>query len=234
MIAPRTSFNASSQIVSLRFWPYYLAVIVACSFAGKAAFLHWNLTPLIKIDGESVYKASHLGLLNYIVWPIVSLLFLDLFHYWKHRAQHRFFWKYHAVHHSIENLSAVNSYHHWTDPIFSVAMVAIPMALLIGMDTPAFFVVSTLISLQGPFIHSNTRFNLGIFNRVIADNRFHRIHHSVEGRHFHKNFGERSTIWDQIFGTAHFPGPLEWPGTGLVGLSEPKLTTDYLWRPFRK
>jgi sterol desaturase/sphingolipid hydroxylase (fatty acid hydroxylase superfamily) len=65
--------------------------------------------------------------------------------------------------------------------------------------------VSFLIILHGHFIHSNTRLHLGILRVFFADNRFHRIHHSVQPEHFDKNFGSATTVWDRLFGTAHFP-----------------------------
>ena len=232
MITPRTTFGATSQLRSLRFWPYYIAVSVLCAFAGKAIHAELDIVPYISIKGQTLYQASGLGFFNYIIWPVLSLIVLDFFHYWKHRIQHKFFWRFHAIHHSIEDLSAINSYHHWSDPVFSLILASIPMAFLIGFDTPTFAVFAFLIAAQGPFIHSNTKIHYGPLNRILVDNRFHRIHHSVEQRHFNKNFGERSTIWDQLFGTAHFPRPNEWPRTGIAEEPEPVRTKDYLWRPF--
>ncbi|WP_324808340.1 sterol desaturase family protein [Sphingomonas sp. LY29] len=231
MLAPRTAFSSRSQLTSIKFWPFYLASLALTALLLKLTFENSQLFPLIKIDGETLYAASGLGPFNYVLWPIVNLTILDFFHYWKHRAQHKFFWRFHAVHHSIEELSAINSYHHWTDPIFGTFLAAFPMAVLIGMDTPTFVVLAFLMWLQGAFIHSNTRIHLGIFNRIFVDNRLHRIHHSIEERHFDKNFGERSSIWDQLFGTAYFPERDEWPDTGVSGLPERRRLTDYIWCP---
>jgi sterol desaturase/sphingolipid hydroxylase (fatty acid hydroxylase superfamily) len=230
---PRTPFPGSSQLRSLRFWPYYIASSAFCAIVGSAIYTGFDLHPLITFGGETFYRATGLGVLNYIIWPVINLLIIDFFHYWKHRAQHRFFWKFHAVHHSIENLSAVNSYHHWSDPVFSLALATIPMAVIIGVDAPTFVVLTALIGAQGAFIHSNTKIHLGPAVRVLSDNRFHRIHHSVETRHFDRNFGERSTVWDQLFGTAYFPQKGEWPRTGIAEEPEPLSTDDYFWRPFR-
>ncbi len=232
MIAPRTNFSAASQFRSLRFWPFYIVSMAVLSILTTVSFKQFDIFPLVKFGGNSLYQATGLGMINYIIWPIVSLIVLDFFHYWKHRAQHRYFWRFHAIHHSIENLSAINSYHHWTDPIFGTLLAAIPMGVLIGMDTPTFAVLAFLISVQGAFIHSNTRIHLGVANRVLVDNRLHRIHHSVEDRHFDKNFGERSSLWDQLFGTAYFPRSDEWPQTGILGVPEARNVSEYLWRPF--
>jgi hypothetical protein len=45
---------------------------------------------------------------------------------------------------------------------------------------------------------------------------FHRIHHSMERRHFDKNFGGRLIVWDYLFGTmnANFN---EYPKIGVPG-----------------
>jgi sterol desaturase/sphingolipid hydroxylase (fatty acid hydroxylase superfamily) len=60
-----------------------------------------------------------------------------------------------------------------------------------------------------------------------VDNRFHRIHHSVEPKHFEKNFGIMFTVWDQLFRTAYFPRPDEWPKTGVAGIQPPRKLSDY-------
>lgn len=233
LLYPRSKFDPVSQMSSLSFWPYYIAASSAVAICSGSVITHFAMHPLLTIDGQSIFRATHLGYFNYIFWPIVSIIVCDFFQYWMHRVQHRFFWRYHAIHHSIEELSAVNSYHHWTDPLFRMAMVEIPLMVLIGANLPAAAIVAFLTPIQGAFIHSNTRFNLGFFNRIIADNRLHRIHHSIESRHFDVNFGERTSIWDQLFGTAYFPAHDEWPKTGLTEEPEPKKTGDYLWRPFR-
>jgi sterol desaturase/sphingolipid hydroxylase (fatty acid hydroxylase superfamily) len=234
MVAPRTTIAPASQLRSLRFWPYYLVVLSILGFTGGALSAFLPSEPLLLIGGERLYVATGLGPINYVVWPVISLIILDFFHYWKYRVQHQFFWRFHAIHHSIRDLSVVNSYHHWTDTVFSMILVSIPMAILIQFDAPTIFAIAALIGAQGAFIHSNTKIHLGLLNRLLVDNRFHRIHHSVEDHHFNKNFGERSTLWDQIFGTAYFPGKHEWPATGIIGEPEPVQTRDYFFRPFKR
>ena len=200
--------------------------------AGGAIIVHFARHPLLTINGESIFRSLHLGYFAYVFWPIVSITVMDFFQYWMHRIQHQFFWRYHAIHHSIEHLSVVNSYHHWTDPLFRLALAELPLMVLIGANLPAAAIVAFLTPLQGAFIHCNSRVNIGFLNRIIADNRLHRIHHSIEHRHFDTNFGERTSIWDQLFGTAYFPARDEWPATGLQNEAEPKSISDFLWRPF--
>ena len=66
---------------------------------------------------------------------------------------------------------------------------------------------------------------------MIVDNRFHRIHHSLEERHFDKNFGICFSIWDFLFGTAYEPGD-EWPHVGLADRMPPNSVREFLLHPF--
>jgi sterol desaturase/sphingolipid hydroxylase (fatty acid hydroxylase superfamily) len=76
--------------------------------------------------------------------------------------------------------------------------------------------------------------NVGRAWRVLADNRFHRIHHSLEREHWDKNFGVVMTIWDQLFGTSYFPAPEEWPAVGVHDRPEPANLIDYFLAPFKR
>jgi sterol desaturase/sphingolipid hydroxylase (fatty acid hydroxylase superfamily) len=132
-------------------------------------------------------------------------------------------------------MSAWNSVHHISEEILRVPFIVIPMSLLIHVD-PGFApaIVWILLGIHGQYVHSHARLHFGPLRYAIADNRFHRIHHSVEREHFNKNFGSFSSVWDSLFGTAHFPKKDEWPQTGIDEHDEAKTVSEYLFRPFRK
>lgn len=152
----------------------------------------------------------------------------DFFYYWMHRFQHNipFLWKYHSVHHSIERMGAGTGYQHVSQPFIEIALVTIPASLFV--ETWQVAELSTYIGFLGYYLHSTSRLNAGLFRIVLVDNKFHRIHHSLEPRHFNKNFGVVTTIWDSLFGTAHFPEKDEWPATGLRGRREPDTIREFL------
>lgn len=158
--------------------------------------------------------------------PLAALLY-DFFYYWLHRAQHAmpFLWRLHAVHHSVEELGALGGYHHVSEAPLKALLVAIPAALFLPLPSG---LVGFLIGFHGIYLHSATRLNFGRFAKVIADNRTHRIHHSLEARHFDKNFGALTMLWDRLFGTAYFPKANEWPDTGLADHPEPRSVREYL------
>jgi sterol desaturase/sphingolipid hydroxylase (fatty acid hydroxylase superfamily) len=93
--------------------------------------------------------------------------------------------------------------------------------------------VGVLFILQSGYIHTATRLHYGVLSGVICDNRFHRLHHSIDSRHFDRNFGVITPLWDVLFHTATFPAPGEWPATGIAEVPEVDGPLDYLTRPFR-
>ena len=135
----------------------------------------------------------------------------------------------------LREMNAWNNNHHFTEEIFRIPFIVLPTSLILHPDpgyVPA--IVYAVLRMQGQFEHSSTKFNLGGLRYIIADNRYHRIHHSFEQGHWHKNFGSFTPLWDVIFGTARFPQRNEWPSVGLLEIDEPKTLSDFLWRPFRK
>jgi sterol desaturase/sphingolipid hydroxylase (fatty acid hydroxylase superfamily) len=98
-----------------------------------------------------------------------------------------------------------------------------------GPGTP--FVVGFIVMLLSYYIHSPIDVHFGPFRKVLVDNRFHRIHHSIEPRHFDKNFGICFSIWDRWFGTAYDPAPDEWPSVGLSDVPAPRGVVEFLTLP---
>ena len=66
------------------------------------------------------------------------------------------------------------------------------------------------------FYHSGVKLRLSSLDCVIVTPQVHRIHHSVDPRHYNKNFADFLPIFDIVFGTFHKPGPDEYPRTGLA------------------
>ncbi len=169
------------------------------------------------------------------IWAIpVAILALDFLRYWEHRFEHRFMWAVHAVHHSPEELNAATGYGHPLHAIPMFLLVGVPLSLLNFSSAATPIAVGLLMSFMQHFIHSPVKFHLGKARLLIVDNRFHRIHHSVEQRHWDRNFGIAFTIWDRLFGTAHDPKPEEWPAVGVPGRPEPETLGQLLMAPFAR
>lgn len=216
---------------ALAFWLVYI-------LANAAIFaIYYSLARAYRI--EPLFDL--MGLISQWPWwvavvmgPLATLVIYDFFNYWMHRAQHRWFWRQHRIHHSIEHLSALNSYFHPTEPLFRVVAIFLPMSLIFGVVAAGTAIAgSIIITLHGYYVHAPTRLNVGRIGRMfLVDNAFHRIHHSAEAGHFDRNFGAFTTIWDRLFGTAHFPERDDWPDVGVLDFREPSTVGSYLAAPF--
>lgn len=233
---PKGPVTLESQLRSLKFWVFYAvagALIVTCFAYAKRALPG---QPLYVAPVKHWIEASPFAWAIYILGPLAGMAVYDFFNYWMHRAQHKWFWAQHSIHHSIENVSALNSYFHWSEDLFRTAFISAPMLLLFNINHGGgTLAVAMLSMMHGNYLHSATSLNFGRFGRMIlADNRWHRIHHSVEPQHFDRNFATALPIWDVLFGTARFPKPGEWPATGVHDTPEAKTVSEVLWRPFRR
>ncbi len=229
LLLARGEQSLVSRLPGLLFWLLWLPFsgLVAAGF--HALWSAIGIQPLIAIPLEFTW----LGAAAIIATPLAAAAVYDFFFYWCHRAEHRWLWRFHAVHHSIRDMNAVNSFHHVTEPLFQAAMILLP-ATLIASNTGAIApLMIVLLHFQASFIHSPTTIHLGPAGALIVDNRFHRIHHSLEERHFDRNFGAFTTIWDRLFGTAHFPARNEWPDVGLAEVDQPRSVGDWISLPWR-
>lgn len=176
---------------------------------------------------------SPLGLLGYGLQFLTLVMVADFLAYWRHRAEHKWFWPIHVVHHSPTELHAANDIGHPVQILFTLTFITLPMSLfqIDGPETPA--AVGFVVSLLSYYIHSPVDVHFGRLSKVLVDNRYHRIHHSLEERHFDKNFGICFSLWDRMFGTSYDPVPGEWPDVGVAGVAPPGTVTDYLLLPQR-
>jgi sterol desaturase/sphingolipid hydroxylase (fatty acid hydroxylase superfamily) len=208
----------------------FLLILTACSAVIarvlQTAYGALHLRPLFTVILPPMPPVA-----EFVVATLIGWLLLDFAFYLRHRLQHIVAWRFHAIHHSIERLSSASSYNHWTEAAFAFAFATLPLSLLVG--SPSTVLVAALFTIQTNYLHTATALHFGWFRRILADNRYHRIHHSREARHYGKNFAACFPFWDVIFGTAYFPADDEWPATGLDAQREPVTLGEYLTRPFR-
>ncbi|MCA1652912.1 MAG: sterol desaturase family protein [Sphingomicrobium sp.] len=176
---------------------------------------------------------------NIAAWPLLArfavlLLLFDFLRYWEHRFEHRFWWPVHSVHHSPHELHAANAYSHPLLAVPELAIVALPFSLIETGNPYAQVAVWTFVAFQDLVIHSPLRIHAGRWRTLYIDSRYHRIHHSVEPRHWHHNFGFVFPFWDLLFGTAYPVDGTEWPETGVPGMAPPIAPRDFLAHPFRE
>ena len=125
--------------------------------------------------------------------------------YWGHRLTHRvpFLWRFHAVHHSIEQMDWVASGRlHPVDQSFTQAFTILPLFLL-GYGGGVFAGVAVFVTLLALFQHANVRLRFPVVRWIINTPEWHHWHHAIDAKANDKNFG--LPIVDKIFGTAYLP-----------------------------
>lgn len=238
MLLPRSRNSLQSYARSACFMAASVAINTLVLEAAMAVVNTDKIAPLAILDLSplTTSEAWPLRIAGWMAAAFVLSMASNGFYYWLHRAQHRipWLWRFHRVHHSITEMSATSSYHHFTEDLFQFTAVTVPMSFLLGVESgPVPWIVLTVASTHAYFVHSSANINIGPLRYVIGDNRFHRIHHSLEERHFNRNFGTITPLWDVLFGTAWFPKADEWPKVGLADVPEPKTMRDYLLMPFQ-
>jgi sterol desaturase/sphingolipid hydroxylase (fatty acid hydroxylase superfamily) len=125
--------------------------------------------------------------------------------YWGHRLTHQvpFLWRFHSVHHSIEQMDWVASGRlHPLDQAFTQAFTIFPLFLL-GYGARVFGGVAVFITLLALFQHANVRLRFPGLRWVVNTPEWHHWHHAIDDDARDKNFG--LPVVDRIFGTAYLP-----------------------------
>jgi sterol desaturase/sphingolipid hydroxylase (fatty acid hydroxylase superfamily) len=144
------------------------------------------------------------------VWLQVAeiILITDIGVYWSHRAFHKIpaLWKFHAVHHGIEELDWLGAFHsHPMDTIVTKAISLTPIFLL-GFSEASIAVYSSVYFGHAMLIHSNVRIPFGPVKWLIASPQFHHWHHANQREAYDKNFAGQLPFLDMIFGTYNVTG----------------------------
>lgn len=161
--------------------------------------------------------------------------------YWGHRWSHQipFLWRFHAVHHSAEEIDwLVNSRAHPIDIAFTRLCDMVPMYLL-GLAQPMGNTVDlvpvwvTLAStVWGFFVHANVNWRFGWVEWVVSTPGFHHWHHTNDSPgHMNKNYAPLLPLVDKVFGTLYLPRK-EWPERYGIDTPTPPGFVGQLLGPF--
>ena len=163
----------------------------------------------------------------------VALLISDLGWYWAHRAAHHFpwLWRFHAVHHSIENMDWLAGYRvHPLDQVVTRSAALVPV-LLLGFSEAALIPIMTLFYWQGLLEHSNIRLRGGPLEHIFVFPQYHHWHHADHPDAWDRNFAGQLSLLDWVFGTRYSAdGPPEGYGSSTP---VPDGYVDQLLFPFK-
>ncbi len=154
------------------------------------------------------YENGHgpLAALPLLAQGVIFLIGEDIILYWTHRWFHGArMWKYHAVHHSSEELEWISAARFHPVNLFLGSVAADVIMLFAGISPNVFIVLGPLTTAHSAFVHANLDWTLGPFKYVIASPVFHRWHHTAPERGGEKNFAATFPVLDLMFGTFYMP-----------------------------
>jgi sterol desaturase/sphingolipid hydroxylase (fatty acid hydroxylase superfamily) len=164
------------------------------------------------------------GPVTIVIFTATMLLAYDISYYLYHYAQHRFpiLWELHKVHHSAQVLVGITKDRvHPLDDLMNriwdgvIPGICFGLWTLIALDPVEVtifglnvYVVRNILMMD--FVrHTHFKISFGPLNHIILCPHWHQLHHSVDPRHYDKNFGLMFPFWDRLFGTLVVPEPDE-------------------------
>ena len=221
LIFPRERYPLKARFPAAIWLLVQPALFMLAALPVLSLWRHLGLGPLIDLRP-----------LGFLAGSTVFLVLFDGLRYATHRIEHRFLWPVHAVHHSIQDLHAANSYAHPFEGIAEAVLVIIPLSF-IQAEPNVMLVVGAISGFQNVIIHSPIRLDFGRFRAIFVDASYHRVHHSIEVEHHDRNFGFLFSFWDRLFGTGHPVTAMQWPATGVENLEPPRSFLALLLHPLQ-
>lgn len=203
-------------------------------------FLLW----LVYLEEQGWGLSRWLGLVG---WAeiVISIIVLDGFDYFWHRANHRlkFLWRFHKAHHSDTEMDITTALRFHPGELLISAFAKALWVLVWGPTAVAWFLFEALVSLCAQFHHSNIDFPDSVEHRlskIIVTPRFHAAHHAVDRRFGDQNFSTIFSVWDRLFGSYARPadGGATTRGQDALGLPAGRSQAFSAWawfsEPFRR
>jgi sterol desaturase/sphingolipid hydroxylase (fatty acid hydroxylase superfamily) len=216
--------NRPEQRILRRHWANDLVYLLVNAIPIRLGFV--ALVGVMMLGAREVVPGSVATTIgSWPVWvqAIAAIIVADVGFYFAHRLLHAvpFLWRFHSVHHSIEELDWLAAHRvHPLDQIF-VASCSLAPVFALGFSGPAVAIMGFVYLLQSHLIHSNVRIGFGPLRWVVASPLYHHWHHAHGDRQV--NFAAHLTYLDWIFGTLHLPDNMP----ERLGIDDP-VPTDYL------
>jgi sterol desaturase/sphingolipid hydroxylase (fatty acid hydroxylase superfamily) len=213
---------------------------VFARFAAVPAVAAWvaSLVPRTALDSAALSPLA-------LALALIVFVLTDFSNYWTHRLHHdtKALWPLHAVHHSASVLTPLTAYRQ--NPLSGMVSIALTtvifgviFGLMVGTFTPDLsiaeiaganaFVVLTNMTVTN-FLHSHIWISFGPkLEHVLISPAMHQVHHSIEPRHFNRNYGQALAIWDWMFGTLYVIREKEVVTFGLDDEADAPLMTHRL------
>lgn len=164
---------------------------------------------------------------------VACILLVDFTSYWWHRLQHTsgdsWLWRLHSVHHAPRHFDLwIGARVHPLDVVV-FTVVGYGMLGLVGAPIAAIDVTAFFASMVGLMHHTRTDVDCGWFNRIIPFADQHVVHHSIRVGDA-GNYGNITTLFDQLFGTWRPPTPRAAAPVGAWSLAPDYPQGDFVFQ----
>ena len=143
----------------------------------------------------------------FFIQLIEAVVTADLLFYAAHRLFHAvpFLWKFHAVHHSIEEMDWLAAARvHPFDQIVTKGASILPLFAL-GFSDPVIAAHAFVYFWHSYLLHSNVRIKFGLLKWVVASPEYHHWHHANQREAYDSNYAAQLSILDKLFRTLYLP-----------------------------
>lgn len=218
LAAPLLVFLVVATGICERIWPAEKRPVLARGHIQGVCYLVLHALVVIPLMtllsvGSAALIGGHLRWLelsparHWPVWVVVpaAIVAMDGANWLAHYADHRLglLWRFHALHHSQEELSVLTSFrNHPLMHTTGFILATVPVVILLP-SCPLAPVLITVYVCVGTLQHANLGWTFGPVGRVIVSPAYHRLHHAKDVQR--ANLGVVFTIWDILAGRAVFP-----------------------------
>lgn len=178
----RPWWRKADIVTDLCYW-FFIPVITRYLRIGMLILGAALLFGITTADGlVAFYDNGHgpLATLPLFLQMGIFLIGEDIVLYWTHRLFHgKRMWRYHAVHHSSEELEWISAARFHPINLFLGSVTADVVMLLMGISPNVFIALGPFTIAHSAFVHANLDWSLGPFKYVLAGPVFHRWHHTA-------------------------------------------------------
>jgi sterol desaturase/sphingolipid hydroxylase (fatty acid hydroxylase superfamily) len=170
------------------------------------ATLALTFTSTTEIDDYIHHGRGPVAALSFWSQVAFYLLASDFLLYWSHRLFHgASLWRYHAIHHSAEDVDWTTAYRFHPINICFGTYLADVIMLYVGVSPAVLLYLVPFQTMLALFVHANLNWTLGPLKYVVATPVFHRWHHTQPDEGGNRNFAPTFPFWDVLFSTFYMP-----------------------------
>jgi sterol desaturase/sphingolipid hydroxylase (fatty acid hydroxylase superfamily) len=227
LLTRRSCYQDAGFILLKQLIRPWLAAPLLLLTSAKCAVMAYGL--LVLAFGPRAESAMPVAL--FVSLLIAAVLIQDFLRFSSHRLMHRIsvLWDVHKVHHSADFLTPLTNHRvHIVEEAIQQAVTGLSVGPLLGVAaflTATSISTNTLLGFDAYMLidtlsfamlrHSHIGLCFGPLERYLMSPRQHHLHHSVETRHWDKNFGFLFSCWDRTAGTICYSDPKETVNFGI-------------------